>query len=75
MRRAETATPNWAAEIFERRHDDGAEWRHDHEIHDDRKLNKRQQRDENRLVPRKAAGYLLPLVDRLGQVLFGHSIR
>jgi transposase len=32
---------------IKRRHDDGAEWRHDHEIDDDRELDKRQQCNED----------------------------
>ena len=59
---------------IERRHDDGAERRHDHEVDDDRELDKCQQRNEDRLVARKAAGYFLPVIDRRRQGLFGHDI-
>ena len=48
--------PELCGRNIERRHHDGAEWRHDHEIDDDRKLDKRQQRNEDRLVAGKAAG-------------------
>ncbi|MGY3364605.1 hypothetical protein ACVWZL_001730 [Bradyrhizobium sp. GM2.4] len=59
---------------IERRHHDGAERRHDHEIDDDRELDQRQQRNEDRLVAREASGWRLPLGDRLRQGLFGHGI-
>jgi hypothetical protein len=39
--------PELRGRNIKRRHDDGAEWRHDHEIDDDRELDKRQQRNED----------------------------
>jgi hypothetical protein len=59
---------------IQRRHDDGAERRHDHEVEDDRELDKRQQRNQQRLVSRKAAIQHGLLVNRRYQGLFGHDI-
>ena len=50
-----------------------AERRHEHEIEDDRELQEREQRDQERLVARKAALAFLLVVDRRSERLFGHD--
>ncbi|MGY4574806.1 hypothetical protein ACVWY5_007876 [Bradyrhizobium sp. USDA 3256] len=57
----------------QRRHQDGAERRHDDEVEDQRELREGKQRDQERLVARKAA--LLLVVDWRGDGLVGHKAR
>nr|MCK7665410.1 hypothetical protein [Bradyrhizobium sp. 2S1] len=56
----------------ERRHQDGAERRHDDEVEDQGELREGKQRDQERLIARKAA-LLLVVVDRRGNGLFRHE--
>jgi hypothetical protein len=75
--RAERIGRNRDAELrrgdVQRRHDDGAERRHDHEVQNDRELDKRQQRNQRRLIPRKAGSEFLLMVNRRDEGLFGHD--